>query len=136
MLAAIRRPLATRQLLLRHASTEAYTPPEYRDLNAQTWAKLSEPVREELIEYFAWRMEDRWHTISRDEARAAYFIGYGTWGPRAAKGNPTQQPPAGELVGRAIFSLVLFSALGVAAFNHVTDKRVHAALARLEVSDV
>ncbi|AGO13378.1 AaceriAFR240Cp [[Ashbya] aceris (nom. inval.)] len=135
MLAAIRRPLTTRQALLRCASTETYNPPDYRDLSAQTWDKLSEPVREELIEYFAWRMEDRWHTLSQDEARAAYFIGYGPWGPRAAKGTSTP-PAAGELVGKAIFSLVLFSALGVAAFNHVTDKRVHAAVSRLEVSDV
>lgn len=110
-------------------SSITYTPPDLADL-PKRWPKISPPVKEEIIEYLTWRMEDDWRHIPFKEIRASYFVSYGEWGPRSSAGDAQVSPTF--LIHKGLFNALLFIALGVSVLNIKRDKSVDSALNRLK----
>lgn len=124
--------LSCRQRIIRLASTEAladeYIPPRELSEVATKWTTWKRrALKEEIIEYLDWKMEDDWKLMSLEEKRACYFIGYGNWGPRAAKiGTKPETAPVSVsyLLMRSVFNLLLFGAVGVSILNLQKDKKM------------
>lgn len=124
MLARVGRPRKVRFL-----SGIAYTPPKLDNLS-QRWSGINAPLKEEIVEYLTWRMEDSWKGMSPKEVEAAYFISYGPWGPRSASGQGQVSPTF--LIWKGLFNVILFMALGVSIVNLKRDKELEEKLERLQ----
>ncbi|QLL33051.1 hypothetical protein HG536_0D05720 [Torulaspora globosa] len=124
MLARLAAPRQVRLL-----SGIGYIPPKLDELSKR-WPEMSGPLKEEIVEYLTWRMEDSWKTMPREEIKAAYFISYGPWGPRSPSGQGQLSPAF--LVWKGLFNAILFLALGVSIVNLKRDKELEEKLKRLE----
>lgn len=124
MLARVVRPRQVRLL-----SATVYIPPKLDDL-PKRWPEMSGPLKDEIVEYLTWRMEDSWKTMPRAEIEAAYFISYGPWGPRSPSGQAQVSPT--YLIWKGLFNAILFLALGVSIVNLKRDRELHEKLKRLE----
>lgn len=91
---------------------------------------MNGPLKEEIVEYLTWRMEDDWRMMTMKETEAAYFISYGNWGPRSPSGQGQVSPT--YLIWKGLFNVILFLALGVSIINLKRDKAFEARLKRLE----
>lgn len=126
---ALQKPLISFRLV----STIEYSPPPLSNLDLKIWNKTSPPVREEIIEYLQWKMEDDWHEVTKDEVKAAYFISYGIWGPRSSPGsNDSHFQTSSELIVRGLASIVLFTALITTAFAYKHDRALYKKLEKLK----
>lgn len=78
--------LATRQSAVlaktqtRFAST-SITPAAISNLQGR-WEKLPESDKQHLIEALAEKQKLPWNQLSLEEKKAAWYISFGTWGPR------------------------------------------------------
>lgn len=117
-----------KHLTRRHVSSLSYTPPSMVDLPSH-WSTMNPQLREEIIEYLVWKMEDSWKSMTIDEIKASYYISYGPWGPRGRSG--TQLTPM-MLIWKGLFSTLLFAALGVSLINLKKDKQIEQRLRELE----
>ncbi|SCU86495.1 LAMI_0D02322g1_1 [Lachancea mirantina] len=111
----------------RHYSTEmTYVPPDISLMDKDKWRKMDRNLREEVIQYLDWKMEDSWTRMANGEKRAAYFISYGEWGPRAQKGSRDAQieMTTPELALRGVFSGILFTALAISVVNYKKEKNL------------
>lgn len=106
----------------------SYNPPDVSEI-ASKWRTLQPLLKEEIIEYLNWKMEDNWDKMSKNEMKAVYYISYGDWGPRSSSG--TGQLPPSYLIWKSLFSGILFTALGVSVTNMIKDKRTNAKLQEL-----
>ncbi|SCV04655.1 LAME_0H20164g1_1 [Lachancea meyersii CBS 8951] len=129
MLASIRSrgfylPLIRR--INRFSSTTVYEPPKFEELNTSTWLKMNKETKDEIIEYLDWKMEADWSGMAQHEQRAAYFVSFGDWGPRAEPSSKAaqMQMSGAEIILRGIFSGVLFAAVAVSALNYGEDRKV------------
>ncbi|QLQ80058.1 hypothetical protein HG537_0D00580 [Torulaspora globosa] len=111
------RVVRTRQVRL--LSGTVYIPPRLDSLSKR-WPEMSGPLKEEIVEYLTWKMEDSWKTMSRAEIEAAYFISYGPWGPRSPSGQAQVSPTF--LIWKGLFNAILFVALGVSVVNLKRDR--------------
>lgn len=116
-------------LLGRYLSSVMYTPPNISDL-PRKWATMNPSLKEEIIEYIGWKMEDSWTTLPLNEVKASYYISYGEWGPRSSAGGGQVDPT--YFIWKGLFSSTLFLALGVSLFNMRKDKKVDEHLKLLE----
>ncbi|AQZ12624.1 MTC3 (YGL226W) [Zygosaccharomyces parabailii] len=112
----------------RFLSSVSYAPPSMVDLPSR-WPTMDHQLREEIIEYLTWKMEDSWRNLSNTELKACYYISYGPWGPR---GKSTEQLTPMLLIWKGLFSTTLFAALGLSLFNLKRDKQTEEALRKLE----
>lgn len=114
------------------ALSDVYHPPSLINI-PQRWRSLPQPLQREIQEYLDWQMTGDWNRMSREEMQSAYYVSYGSWGPRARYKGPigrgaettgsNQQINIPYLVIRALFNLALFSAVGVAMVNVKRDKK-------------
>ncbi|VVT55100.1 uncharacterized protein SAPINGB_P004427 [Magnusiomyces paraingens] len=84
MLRAIRpMPTAARAATraVRAASTKAISTPAIIDLESR-WEKMTVDEQEDIISQLAERQKGSWTELTPLEKRAAWYISYGTWGPR------------------------------------------------------
>lgn len=128
------RPLFSRcGRRLNSSWSHIYTPPDMSKLVKGEWIHMNRDLREEIVEYLDWRMEEPWQNLSLNDKQCAYYISYGEWGPRAAKGSKEQQLEMNgpELLVKAIFSFTLFLGLGFATINYKKDKNVQDDLEKL-----
>ncbi|AMD22684.1 HHL086Wp [Eremothecium sinecaudum] len=122
----VSRLLSTKRFL----ATVSYQPPDFTNLNVASWNRMKQPIRDEISEYLAWKMEDSWHNVTKEEMKAAYFISFGKWGPRAASGSKDAQMQMStpEIIVRGLSSMILFTAVIVAIMNYKQDKDLNAKL--------
>lgn len=113
MLRAIRPMPAARQATraIRNASTKAISTPTIIDLESR-WEKMAVDEQEDIISQLAERQKGPWNELTPNEKRAAWYISYGTWGPR----KPIH--PKGELaeISKGVI-LVIVAAAGVFGFT-------------------
>lgn len=82
MLRAIRPSIAAQAARsVRAASTKAISTPAIIDLESR-WEQMAVAEQEDIISQLAERQKGSWTELTADEKRAAWFISYGTWGPR------------------------------------------------------
>ncbi|CEP62959.1 Mtc3p LALA0_S06e07822g [Lachancea lanzarotensis] len=117
-------------------STAVYEPPKYDELDTNTWLKIDKETREEITEYLDWKMEANWSLMTPREQRAAYFVAFGDYGPRAKPGSKAaqMQMSGAELILRGVFSTVLFTAVAISVLNYGKDRRVMENLDKLKES--
>jgi cytochrome c oxidase subunit 4 len=80
------------------------------------WEDLPSVDQEEIVSKLAKRQELNWNELTVDEKKAAWFISYGSWGPRRpvhAKGD-AGKIATGVFVGLGV-SLAIFLAIRSAA---------------------
>lgn len=65
----------------RFASTVAITPASISNL-PNRWEKLPESDKQDLIDALAEKQKLPWNQLSLEEKKAAWYISFGTWGPR------------------------------------------------------
>lgn len=108
------------------STSHQYIPPDISKLNIETWSSMDKDLKEEVIEYINWRMEENWKNLTPKEAQAAYFLSFGEWGPRAKNGNKDsmQQLSVPEGLVKGMFTSILFTAFGVAMVNYKKDKDI------------
>lgn len=109
-------------------TSSVYHPPSLTNI-PQRWESLPLPLKEEMQEYIDWQMKGAWQEMPLLEKQAAYYISYGTWGPRSKTTedplqSSKQQINIPYLTIRGLFNLALFSAVGVAMINWKKDKEV------------
>ncbi|SCU82986.1 LAFA_0D01134g1_1 [Lachancea sp. 'fantastica'] len=134
---SVSRSLAHPVLFMSRLSSSAvYTPPKYDELDTNTWLKIEKETREEILEYLDWKMESNWSLMTPREQRAAYFVSYGDYGPRAKPGSKAaqMQMSGAELILRGIFSTVLFTAVAISVLNYGKDRKVMENLDKLKES--
>ncbi|KAL3236496.1 Mtc3p RNJ42_01590 [Nakaseomyces bracarensis] len=109
---------------------EDYIPPmnEIRDVPSR-WEKYDIDLKEEITEYLEWKQEEKWIDMPKEEQRAAYYISYGSWGPRY-EGKPKYD--TSYVVLRALFNVVLLTTSGLAIINLKRDMKVKDALTNLD----
>lgn len=93
----------------RHAST-TITPAAITNLQGR-WEKLPESDKQQLIASLAEKQKLPWNQLSLEEKKAAWYISFGTWGPRKPMETPeeTAKIYKGIFIGFAVSS-VLFMA--------------------------
>lgn len=91
---------------------------------------MNPSLKEEIIEYIGWKMEDNWKLMPLNEIKASYYISYGEWGPRSSAGGGQVAPT--YFIWKGLFSSTLFLALGISLFNMMKDKKVDERLKVLE----
>lgn len=57
--------------------------PSVTNLEAR-WRKLDAAKQDDVIAFLEDKMRGDWREMSPDEKRAAYYVWYGNWGPRAS----------------------------------------------------
>lgn len=65
----------------RAASTKAISTPTIIDLESR-WETMPADEQEDIISQLAERQKGPWTELTPNEKRAAWYISYGTWGPR------------------------------------------------------
>lgn len=117
------------KLSRRVLSQVSYRPPDLSNVDQQ-WDKMQLPLKEEVIEYLNWKMEDDWKKMPVIEKKAIYHISYGDFGPRASSGAGTVSPV--YLLWKSLFSGILFLALGVSILNVKRDRKINSQLRNLQ----
>lgn len=75
-------PAAARAAVaVRAASTKAISTPAIIDLESR-WEKMTVGEQEDIISQLSERQKGSWTELTPLEKRAAWYISYGTWGPR------------------------------------------------------
>ncbi|EDO15367.1 hypothetical protein Kpol_460p2 [Vanderwaltozyma polyspora DSM 70294] len=98
-----------------------YTPPDLSQVTKQWNTKTMSPLlKEEIKEYLVWKMEDDWKTMTNDETKAAYYLSFGSWGPRGKGGSEGSDPIF--ILLKSTYSLLIFAGLGVSLVNFKRDK--------------
>lgn len=75
------RNLYAGRVFSRFASTHAISNPTLRQIPTR-WESMPEDEREEIISLLAERQKGPWSELTPLEKQAAWYISYGTWGPR------------------------------------------------------
>lgn len=83
MLRSTIRP--SRQIITRAAANvrmaHAISTPTIINLESR-WEKMTSEEQEDIISQLAERQKGPWNELTLNEKRAAWYISYGTWGPR------------------------------------------------------
>lgn len=88
----------------RFAST-SITPAAISNLQGR-WEKLPESDKQNLIDALAEKQKLPWNQLSLEEKKAAWYISFGTWGPR----KPMETPEESAKIYKGIIVGFLFSA--------------------------
>ncbi|KAG0680961.1 Cytochrome c oxidase subunit 5A [Pichia californica] len=102
----------------RFAST-SITPAAISNLQGR-WEKLPESDKQNLIEALSEKQKLPWTTLSLEEKKAAWYISFGTWGPR----RPMETPEDSAKIYKGIAIGFFFSAaLFIAYYSQRTIPR-------------
>ncbi|RLV94597.1 Cytochrome c oxidase polypeptide 5A mitochondrial [Spathaspora sp. JA1] len=75
----------------------------------QRWAQLAQQDQQALIQELKTRMELPWGELTAAEKKAAYYISFGSWGPRRPLYNPGDQSKIfWTVTGTVVASIVVF----------------------------
>ncbi|CCK68492.1 Mtc3p KNAG_0B00430 [Huiozyma naganishii CBS 8797] len=103
-------------------STTEYTPPDAINRAPEEWDRLLPAVQEEIKEYIDWTMTGDWRDMPARDTRYAYYLSYGSWGPRSPHG--TARTASGAYIAsRMLFNATLFAAVCVSLINWRRDRR-------------
>ncbi|PVV03273.1 hypothetical protein BB560_002252 [Smittium megazygosporum] len=72
----------TLRMQLRRSTTAASSAPVISQVEAK-WAETPETSRAEIVAKLDELMKNDWHKLSTEDKRAAFYVHYGNYGPRA-----------------------------------------------------
>lgn len=94
---------------VRLAST-AVTPAEITNIQGR-WEKLPESDKQHLIDALAAKQKLPWSQLSLEEKKAAWYISFGTWGPRKPMETKEEQAKIYKgIIGFTLLSVAIFGA--------------------------
>lgn len=108
------RQSLVRATQVRHA--HAISTPTIINLESR-WEKMTVEEQEDIISQLVERQKGPWQELTINEKRAAYYISYGTWGPR----KPIH--PEGEVtkITLGIFGLLAFAGSVFAGIRFMSE---------------
>ena len=103
-----------------------YSPPSLVRISERWTSMKNTDLQEEIKEYLDWKMMIPWKEMSHDEQIASYYLAYGSWGPRSDSATEDKSEiNVTYFIFRAMFNIVMISALGVSYINWRKDKNHH-----------
>jgi cytochrome c oxidase subunit 4 len=110
------RQLAKKSVSLSRASltqtrfaSSAITPAEITNIQGR-WEKLPESDKQHLIDALAAKQKLPWNQLSLEEKKAAWYISFGTWGPRKPMETKEEQAQIYKgIIGFTLLSVALFA---------------------------